>query len=47
MVYGVSAADAWSLAAAAGVTAAVGMLATYLPARSAAKADPMEALRSD
>jgi predicted permease len=46
MVYGVSASDAWSLAAAAGVTAAAGMLATYLPARRAAKANPLEALRS-
>jgi putative ABC transport system permease protein len=47
MVFQVSATDGWSLAAAAVLTGAVGLLATYLPARSAAVADPMEALRSD
>lgn len=47
IVYGVAAADAPSLIAAAAITAVVGSLATYLPARSAARADPMEALRSD
>lgn len=47
LVYGVSAADGWSIAVAVLVTGAVGVLATYLPARSAAGADPMEALRSD
>jgi putative ABC transport system permease protein len=47
MVYDVSPRDFASLGVAAVVAAAVGMLATYLPARSASSADPMETLRAD
>jgi hypothetical protein len=46
MVYGVSAADVASLTVAAVITALVGLLATWLPARGAARADPMDVLRT-
>jgi putative ABC transport system permease protein len=46
-LYGVSAHDGWTLAAASVVMLAGGLLAAYLPARRAANADPMEALRAE
>jgi predicted permease len=46
-LYGVQSHDAWTLAAAAVILFASGMLAAYLPARRAAGVNPMEALRSE
>jgi putative ABC transport system permease protein len=45
VLFGVSPLDAWTLAAAICVLAAVSMLATFLPARRAASIDPLEAMR--
>jgi predicted lysophospholipase L1 biosynthesis ABC-type transport system permease subunit len=46
-LYGVSAHDGWTLAGAAVLLLAGGLLAAYLPARRAANANPMEALRAE
>jgi ABC-type antimicrobial peptide transport system permease subunit len=45
--YGVQAHDGWTLALAALALFLSGMLAAYLPARRAARFDPMEALRAE
>ena len=47
LTYGVGAVDGLSLALAVFVVIAVASLATWLPARSAARIDPAEALRND
>ncbi len=46
-LFGVSANDATTYLAVSGVLAGVALLASYLPARRAAAADPMEVLRSE
>ncbi|MGB9032355.1 MAG: ABC transporter permease [Acidobacteriaceae bacterium] len=46
-LYGVKAHDGWTLAGAAALLFLSGMLAAYLPARRAARVNPMEALRSE
>jgi predicted permease len=46
-IYGVSAHDGWTMAAAALLLFLSGMLAAYLPARRAAAVDPMVALRAE
>ncbi|HUB78781.1 MAG TPA: ABC transporter permease [Bryobacteraceae bacterium] len=46
-LYGVQARDPWMLGAAAALFSAAAMLAAYLPARRAARTDPMAALRDE
>jgi predicted permease len=46
-LYGVQAHDGWTLAGAALLLFLSGMLAAYLPARRAARVNPIEALRAD
>lgn len=46
-LYGVSAHDGWTLAGAAALLMASGLLAAFLPARRAASVDPMQALRTE
>jgi ABC-type antimicrobial peptide transport system permease subunit len=45
LLYGVQPGDPITIARAVAVLAAVGLLAAWLPARRAARIDPMEALR--
>ncbi|HEX7118838.1 MAG TPA: ABC transporter permease [Longimicrobiales bacterium] len=47
LLFGISPGDPLTFAAAAAVLAAVGLLATYLPARKASAVEPLEALRVD
>lgn len=46
-LYGVSMHDGWTLAGAAALLCASGLLAAYIPARRAAKVDPIVALRTE
>lgn len=47
MLYGVPAADPWTFAAALSILTAVTFLAAWIPARHAARIDPVEALRQE
>jgi ABC-type antimicrobial peptide transport system permease subunit len=46
-LYGVAPRDAWTIAMSACVLTAVAMLAGWMPARRAARMDPLGALRVD
>jgi putative ABC transport system permease protein len=47
LLFEVSSVDPWVYASVAGGLAVITLLACYLPARRAAKIDPMEALRCE
>jgi predicted permease len=46
-LFGVAAADPWTLSLACALLVSIGFLAAYLPARQASKLDPMSALRQE
>jgi putative ABC transport system permease protein len=46
-LFGVSAADPWTLVGVAVLMGLIGLSATLIPARRAASIDPMEALRTE
>ena len=47
LLFGISPLDLPTLAAAAALLGAIGMAAAYIPARAAARVDPMQALRAE
>ena len=47
VLYGVTAGDPWTFAAVVGLLGSIALLASYLPARRAARMDPIAVLRAD